>query len=314
MMRLFLSTFTNKIDLKGRVSIPASFRDILSVQGFSGVIMYHSLAHNCIECCGVERMQHIYDMLNRLDPFSPQRDALELCMLGGSVQLSFDNEGRVLLPENFRELIGVQDKVSFVGKGNVFEMWNPELLQEHMLNARKIATEAKFLLSNIATNTKNYSCNEKFTTPQQSIFIENSKNYEKNSNDSVKKDTYIQDDLDDQNKSFFSKSQILATNIDNKECKKNNIQIQCFDFKNMDIDMKRSDNPNDCLNIEEDTTNNTDCINFELDEKNKNVVIESTYFIGFSFDEKIKSKIEEDRVFELEKERDDGKIEEDDNR
>lgn len=138
-MALFLSTYINKIDKKGRTSVPASFRSVLNHQDFSGIVAYGSFIHPCIEACGMSRIQQLSESIDSLDPYSEERDAFAMAILGGSSQLSFDSEGRVLLPESLLSTAHITDKVAFVGKGQTFELWNPEHFENYATKARDIA-------------------------------------------------------------------------------------------------------------------------------------------------------------------------------
>lgn len=138
-MALFLSTFTNKIDSKGRVSVPAQFRSSLVNKEFSGVVVYESFVNDCIEGCDIERIKQISESIDSLDPFSEDRDALATALLGGSVQLAIDNEGRVIMPEILLKKAGIQDQAVFVGKGATFEIWHPKKFEEYMAKSRQEA-------------------------------------------------------------------------------------------------------------------------------------------------------------------------------
>lgn len=145
-MALFLSTFTNKIDAKNRVSVPAQFRSSLNNQDFSGIVVYESFINNCIEGCDIERIKRLSDSIDGLDPFSEERDAFAATILGGAMQLSIDRDGRVILPENLVEKTGIKDQALFVGKGPTFEIWNPTKFQEYLVTAKKSAKEKRNLL------------------------------------------------------------------------------------------------------------------------------------------------------------------------
>src|SRR5579871_2750413 len=115
---LFLSTFQNKIDKKGRISVPAPFRTILARdEEFSGIVAYGSFINRCVEACGIDRIRKLSGRIELLDPFSEERDAFATTILGGSQQLAFDGEGRVMLPEPLLELADLSDMAMFVGKG-----------------------------------------------------------------------------------------------------------------------------------------------------------------------------------------------------
>ncbi len=148
-MALFLSTFINKIDSKGRVSVPAQFRSSLVNRDFSGVVVYESFVNECIEGCDIERIKKISESIDSLDPFSEDRDALATALLGGSVQLAIDADGRVILPENLLKKAKIKDSAVFVGKGATFEIWQPEKFEEYMTKSRK---EAKGKLNLVRLN------------------------------------------------------------------------------------------------------------------------------------------------------------------
>ena len=144
-MSLFLSTFTNKIDKKGRVSVPASFRTaLLSTQQdqgaaltpFAGIIVFRSLKHPALEGCGIERMQRLSDSIDRLDLFSDAQDDLVSAIFADSQTLPFDSEGRVNIPENFLSFANLTDQVAFVGRGATFQLWSPEVFAQVQDQAR----------------------------------------------------------------------------------------------------------------------------------------------------------------------------------
>ena len=145
-MALFLSTFEKQIDKKGRVSVPPAFRAVLSNQGFGGMIAYASFVHPCIEACGMERLEKLHERIEALDPFSEERDAFATAILGGAVQLPFDNEGRVVLPESLLKKAGIKETGIFIGKGATFEIWSPASFAKHEAAARDLAKSKRLVL------------------------------------------------------------------------------------------------------------------------------------------------------------------------
>lgn len=145
-MEMFLSTFINKVDKKGRVSVPAQFRQVLKDSSFNGIIIYSSFINPCIEACSIERMIQLTKSIELLEVFSEVRDALSMTLLGESLQLGFDTEGRVLLPEKLIHTTNIKDNAAFVGKGPTFEIWPPEELEFYAQNARKIAKEHRGII------------------------------------------------------------------------------------------------------------------------------------------------------------------------
>jgi MraZ protein len=147
-MNIFLSKYINKIDKKGRVSIPAGYRLALAKERFNGIIVYPSFKNNCIEACSMSRLEELSQIIQNLDPYSDERDAFETIVLGEAVQLQFDNEGRVILPSYLMQQAGVSAQACFVGKGLVFEIWNPENFEQYLKSARKIAQGNRLVLKN----------------------------------------------------------------------------------------------------------------------------------------------------------------------
>ena len=135
-MALFLSTFTNKVDAKGRVSVPAQFRASLVNDNYSTMVVYESFINQCIEGCDIERIKKISESIDNLEPFSEERDAFATTVLGGSVQLSIDGDGRVILPENLLKTAKIKENAVFVGKGSTFEIWEPKSFAEYLEKAK----------------------------------------------------------------------------------------------------------------------------------------------------------------------------------
>jgi MraZ protein len=148
-MSLFLSRYLNGVDKKGRVSVPSSYRQASTLEGFAGVVLYPSIRNKSIEACTLKRLNELAEMIYNLDPYSEERDAFETIILGESVQLAFDPEGRIVLPKHLVEFAEIDQNVSFVGKGQIFEIWNPVLLDSHLAKVKEIAANNKGLLKNI---------------------------------------------------------------------------------------------------------------------------------------------------------------------
>ncbi|MBQ4875149.1 MAG: cell division/cell wall cluster transcriptional repressor MraZ [Rickettsiaceae bacterium H1] len=138
-MNLFLSTYINKVDKKGRVSIPAPFRSVVKNHDFIGIVIYRSFINNCIEASSIDRINRLSDAIEHMDVFSETRDAFAMSLLGESIRLAFDPDGRVTLPIEMLESLEIENQAAFVGKGKIFEIWSPQELQKHKEQARKIS-------------------------------------------------------------------------------------------------------------------------------------------------------------------------------
>lgn len=128
-MDSFHSTYTNKIDKKGRVSVPAQFRAVLAKQGSAQLILFPSLHFAAIEGAGEDYLKKINQEIESLPPFSQERDDLIDAILPNTRPLTFDGEGRVVLPEDLIAHAGLDGSASFVGRGPTFQIWQPEALR-----------------------------------------------------------------------------------------------------------------------------------------------------------------------------------------
>lgn len=141
-MSLFLSTFTNKVDRKGRVSVPAPFRAVLANQPFGGVICFPSFTAPCLEGMGMDRMEAYSASMDQFDAFSAEQDDMAQLIFASSRQLAFDSEGRIMLPEDFLSHAGITSHAAFVGKGRSFQIWEPEAHKAALAEIRNRALKA----------------------------------------------------------------------------------------------------------------------------------------------------------------------------
>ncbi len=133
---MFIGTFENKVDRKGRVSVPATFRSALQGQAFHGIIAFRSYRAQAIEACGMDFMHKLNDSVSNLDLFSDTHDDLATTIFADSHSLALDGDGRVMMPAELAEHAGITDKAAFVGKGPIFQIWEPGRLQAHKDEAR----------------------------------------------------------------------------------------------------------------------------------------------------------------------------------
>ena len=97
---MFLSSFENKIDKKGRVSVPATFRSYLSSVGYNGFISYPSFSHSALEACSQDRIEKLSKTIDLFKPVWRKRDYFATSVLSESENLQFDTEGRVSISKN----------------------------------------------------------------------------------------------------------------------------------------------------------------------------------------------------------------------
>ena len=89
-MDIYVSNYTNKLDAKGRVSIPAPFRAVLARDGFEGLYVHPSLDQEALDCGGHALLREIDGLLSGYTPYSEERDLLSLALMGSSEILKVD--------------------------------------------------------------------------------------------------------------------------------------------------------------------------------------------------------------------------------
>ena len=134
---MFLSTYENKLDKKGRVSVPAAFRSHLSNLGYNGIICYPSFNHNCLEAWPQDRIEKITNTIDNLNPFDEKKDYFATSILSESTNLQFDGEGRILLTSKLLKHAKIKKNILFVGQGKTFQIWEPNLFEKFKVTARK---------------------------------------------------------------------------------------------------------------------------------------------------------------------------------
>ncbi len=130
-MALLVGRHVNKIDRKGRVSVPKPFRDAFKDQSFSGLFAYPLFKYPAIEACGEDFMNRISQSLDDLDLFSDEQDELAAVIMENAHPLAFDPEGRVVLPPELLEHAGITSEALFVGRGTRLQIWTPETYAKH---------------------------------------------------------------------------------------------------------------------------------------------------------------------------------------
>ncbi len=137
-LALFLSTFVNKVDKKGRVSVPAPFRTALAGQSYSGIVCFRSFRLPAVEGSGIDRMEEMSARIDALDEFSEDRESLS-SIFADAQQLPFDGEGRIILPPPLCEHAGITENAAFVGLGRTFQIWEPQRFERHQTELRERA-------------------------------------------------------------------------------------------------------------------------------------------------------------------------------
>jgi len=134
---MFLSVYENKLDKKGRVSVPASFRSHLSNLGYNGIICFPSFNNQSIEAWPQDRIEKISNAIDNLNPFEEKKDYFSTSILSESTSLQFDGEGRILITTKLLKHAKIKNSMLFVGQGKTFQIWEPTTFEKFRVAARK---------------------------------------------------------------------------------------------------------------------------------------------------------------------------------
>ena len=121
-----MDTITNKVDAKGRVSLPSDYRAIVKELS-TEIVCYRSLSAPCIEGCLEDTLDKLAtEIENSTDFFSETQDNLTNLIFGDAKRFPFDSTGRIVLTDKLLQHAGITDAAVFVGKGRKFQIWSPE--------------------------------------------------------------------------------------------------------------------------------------------------------------------------------------------
>jgi MraZ protein len=117
---MFLGQYQHTLDDKGRLMIPARFREVLDsgayvTQGFDKCLMVMTEAY----------FKEVYDRLNAMNLTDPTARLLRRLILSNAYPVEVDKVGRILVPGNLRQVINLQNEATIAGQGEYFEVWTP---------------------------------------------------------------------------------------------------------------------------------------------------------------------------------------------
>lgn len=138
-MHGFVSHYTNRLDAKGRVSIPAPFRSVLTRDGFEGLYCFPSPHVPAVDAGGNQLLSEIEGRLGGFRTLTADHDMVSTALFGISEILKIDSEGRVMLSDTIRAHTGIDGAATFVGHGYKFQIWSPERFAEHRAEAMRRA-------------------------------------------------------------------------------------------------------------------------------------------------------------------------------
>jgi MraZ protein len=155
-MKLFLSTFVHKVDKKGRVSLPSSFRQVLQQGDTEEFAVVRSFQKPALEGMMMSRMEQLTHVIDGIGVYSQEQQDLAAVLLADSKLMTLDSEGRIILSEELIVHAGIVEKAMFVGKGRIFEIWSPEIYDGVLQQARNRLSQSNVSLSlgRLTSNTQ----------------------------------------------------------------------------------------------------------------------------------------------------------------
>jgi MraZ protein len=136
-MDRFLSSSLNRIDSKGRVSVPAHFRTVVQKRGFAELYALRALEIPAMDVGGPDLLDRYEERIALEDPFLQTADDMSFFVHGDGAFLKIDQDGRITMTDFIREHTGITTDVAFVGRGLFFQMWEPERLKAHGAEVRR---------------------------------------------------------------------------------------------------------------------------------------------------------------------------------
>ncbi|MDO9414572.1 division/cell wall cluster transcriptional repressor MraZ [Pararhizobium sp.] len=136
-MNRFLSNATNRIDAKGRVSVPSVFRSVLATLDIRDLYCFQDFVFPAISVGGPELLDRFEKQIAGEDPFSPAANQMSLLIHGGGVFMKLDQEGRLMVTDFIRDFTGITTDVTFVGRADHFQLWAPQAFEAMQASARE---------------------------------------------------------------------------------------------------------------------------------------------------------------------------------
>lgn len=121
---MFTGWSIHNLDSKGRVAVPAGFREVLKAKGDERIVV--TTSDRCLVAYPAEAWRAIAEKIGRQSQVDPRVLAFRRYFISGASECSLDKQGRVLIPPPLRELADLDGQVMLVGMQNNFELWNKE--------------------------------------------------------------------------------------------------------------------------------------------------------------------------------------------
>jgi MraZ protein len=139
-MLLFTGEHQNKVDRKGRVSLPSDFRAELPEGEDRFIYIYPSPKRKmALEAVNRAQLESLSESIDSFGFYTAEQEYFSSVILGRARKLSIDGEGRIVLPEDFRKESEIDDSALFVGSGKLFHIWHPDRYKEYAASVTQVA-------------------------------------------------------------------------------------------------------------------------------------------------------------------------------
>jgi len=145
---MFLGQFQHNLDDKGRLMIPARFRELLAAgafitQGFDKCLMVMTDVY----------FKQVYDRISAMNLADPMARLLRRLILSNAYPVEADKVGRILVPQNLRQVIALESEAIVAGQGEYFEVWTPAAWNEQMAQLQDLETnDQRFAMLDLSKN------------------------------------------------------------------------------------------------------------------------------------------------------------------
>jgi MraZ protein len=145
---MFLGQFQHNLDEKGRLTIPARYRELLAAgafitQGFD----------KCLMVMTDVNFRQVYERINAMNLADPTARLLRRLILSNAYPVEVDKVGRILVPQNLRQGIALENEAIVAGQGEYFEVWTPAAWIEQMDQLQDIETNnQRFATLNLSSS------------------------------------------------------------------------------------------------------------------------------------------------------------------
>jgi len=142
---MFLGQYHHTFDDKNRLTVPARFRELLA----DGVFVTQGF-DKCLMVLTTSAFEQLYARINAMNIADPLARSLRRIILGNACQSEIDKSGRILIPQNLRDMVVLEGEAVMVGQGDYFEVWSPVHWQEE-LTKQKDVDDQRFAALNLTT-------------------------------------------------------------------------------------------------------------------------------------------------------------------